>query len=1035
MTYTTERGEDAVHWQGPAVQERVTRVVQAHLGPGASVEFMEDLAGGYTEASVAKCDVAGGKDAGVDGQYIVKVSPLTGDERQSTAHAHFTDALGDFSEQHVPKLVLTSQDDACAVDLYEIAGGSLRGVHAAEVAGSAQFRSACENVSRDLLAAQFLGSTGRSVMSALEVLEAWLGQDFLTGRRGRALRETRELAGVTDTWFPLSNEVLPDPLSLLEEPNELTQRDEIVLQGVCHGDLHLRNVLLDRTRQHAGDYWLIDVHWSRTAPVLYDQAYLETAALLAVQERRNRKVSAQVLLESDELPGSQILEVDDELFVEVVKSIRRGARTAMRDHQPNRKDSLDYQYLLARLGAALNYAAKGMPVPERVTAFNLAAWTAKRILTEYHQPLWSQVLKRQPKPQGSKVPAQHAEPSADATTRAEMSQQLKPFTAGTHNGFDRFLVVESGVCHPALEQLAAQPWSAIVDLNPESESSGLASLLSREAIDHQIVMFGLNDGAASPGRGVVPWMMADGWGSRGELRPATFRDWRRSHLPAVRRLFGRQSELSANRAAAVLCLTAKATPDERTLRVLEFIEESYEQVDPLEVSGDSPEFTTLLTAFAESRTITRVLPSPTMPGKNGPVAFERDQLARLSADLEILHSQTLSRQLRDEPIDEFWRGRPASWLDLDQGLDVPRDIQHDLTSDITTVLEKHGSATLELFHSPGAGGTTLARRVAWDLHRHYPVVLVRRYSQETVERIDDIYRRTGRSALVIAESADLTQSERENLYHRLHQWNTPTVVLWVTRTNRIVQGHHKYHLMDPMSLSEATEFRQTFKRRARDEQARAAVEKLWPGNVPDQQLSPFFFGLSAFEADFAGTRGYVDSHLRNLDERHLRVAKYLALVTRYAQNGLPYPLVRRWLTGRWGDLAASNADYQADLRMVLGEDLRHLVVDDRGELRLLHPFVAEHVLEAILKPDDGRRWESRLADAAVEFRPGASSRISSSDETSGQAGHRPLRHVSRNSSTKCRYGTRRTASSRNSHASARPSPTSGTTWAATTSMR
>ncbi len=68
-----------------------------------------------------------------------------------------------------------------------------------------------------------------------------------------------------------------------------------------------------------------------------------------------------------------------------------------------------------------------------------------------------------------------------------------------------------------------------------------------------------------------------------------------------------------------------------------------------------------------------------------------------------------------------------------------------------------------------------------------------------------------------------------------------------------------------------------------------------------------------------------------------------------------------------GDLAASTADYQEDLRTVLGEDLRHLVVDDNGELRLLHPFVAEHVLAAALEPGGERRWESRLADTAVEF--------------------------------------------------------------------
>ncbi|MFD5450872.1 P-loop NTPase [Streptomyces sp. NPDC003470] len=975
MTYTTEHGDDAVNSLTLTVQERVRKLIHSRLGPGASIEFMEDLAGGYTEASVAKCDVAGGGSAGLDGQYIVKTTPLRGIERQSTAHEHFLNSLDVFAEQHVPKLVLSAEDDLFAIDLYEIAGGGLRGVHAAEVAGSAQFRAACETVSHDLLAAQLVSSTGRKVMTALEVLEAWLGAGFLSSGRGRALREARQLAGADGPWFHFSGQVLPDPLSLLAEENELTRRDDIALLGVCHGDLHLRNILLDRTRQHRGNYWLIDVNWSSPTPLLYDQAYLETAALLTVQARRNRRMSSQVLLELDEVDANGILEVDDELFVEVARSIRRGAESAMREHQPNRKDSLDYQYLLARLGAALNYASKAMADPERITAYNLAAWTAKLILTEYHEAMWFEVLEQRPARQASSVPARAPSSvqgaplsSPNAPVPAELVQRLKLFTAsGAANGFDRFLVVENDVLHPAMAHLAAQRWSAVVDLNPESEISGLAGLAHPEAVDHQILRFGLNDVAVTPGRGVVPWLMADGWGRLGEQRADTFRDWRRQHLPLIRRLFDRQSELSPNRAASVLCLTAAENSDERADRVLEVIEEAYEQVDRMVVAVDGPGFAALVSALGDARTIARVLPPATMPGKDGPVSFERDELARLSVDLEMLHSQTLSAQLKDEPVDEFWRGRPANWLDLDQGLDVPRDIQAELSTDITAVLQKQGSATLELFHSPGAGGTTLARRIAWGLHRDYPVVLVRRYSQDTVERIDDIYRRTGRSVLVVTETADLTQSERENLYHRLHQWNTPAVVLWVTRTNRRVPGHHKYHLMDPMSPGEASEFRQSFIVRARDDRARAAVNGLRPGNVPSQQLSPFFFGLSAFATDFAGTRGYVESHLHHLDERRLRVAKYLALVTRYAQNGLPYPLVRRWLTGKWGDLAASNADYQEDLRTVLGEDLRHLVVDDHGELRLLHPFVAEHVLAAALEPEGERRWESRLADTAVEF--------------------------------------------------------------------
>ncbi|MGI5391868.1 hypothetical protein [Streptomyces sp. CA-251251] len=968
MTYTTEHGNEAVNSHALTVQDRVRSLIHSRLGPDSSIEFMEDLAGGYTEASVAKCDVTGG----LDGQYIVKATPLSGEERQRTAHEHFLGALGTFTEQRLPKLVLSAEDDRYAIDLYEIAGGGLRGVHTAELAGSVQFRAACETVSHDLLTAQLVGSTGRKVMTALEVLEAWLGTGFLDTGRGKALREASQLAGADGPWFHFSGQVLPDPLSLLAEENELTCRDDIALLGVCHGDLHLRNILLDRTRQHHGNYWLIDVNWSSSVPLLYDQAYLETAAILSVQARRGRQISSQVLLELDQLDTNGILEVDDELFVEVAKGIRRGAESAMRRHQPNRKDSLDYQYLLARLGAALNYAFKGMAEPERISAYNLAAWTTRRILTEYHEAMWFRVLEQRPtRPvSAGPAPASRREASvsaADDEVLSELTQRLKLFTAGASNSFDRFLVVESDVQHPEMAHLAAQRWSAVVDLNPESETSGLAGLVHTEAVEHQILRFGLNDGAVTPGRGVVPWLMADGWGRLGEQRSEMFRDWRRGHLPLVRRLFDRQSELSPNRAASVLCLSAHTTPDERAGRVLEVIEEAYEQVDRMVVSIAGPEFTALLAALGDARTIARVLPPATMPGKDGPVPFERDELARLSVDLEMLHSQTLSGQLKDEPVDEFWRGRPANWLDLDQGLDVPRDVQENLTEDITAVLQKQGSATLELFHSPGAGGTTLARRIAWNLHRDYPVVLVRRYSQDTVERIDDIYRRTGRSVLVITESADLTQSERENLYHRLHQWNTPAVVLWVTRTNRRVPGHHKYHLMDPMSHGEASEFRQSFAVRARDERARAAVNGLRPGNVPSQQLSPFFFGLSAFATDFAGTRGYVESHLNHLDERRLRVAKYLALVTRYAQNGLPYPLVRRWLTGKWGDLAASNADYQEDLREVLGEDLRHLVVDDDGELRLLHPFVAEHVLAAALEPGGERRWESRLADTAVEF--------------------------------------------------------------------
>lgn len=81
--------------------------------------------------------------------------------------------------------------------MYEIAGGSLRNVGAAEMAHSPRLLAACRTVSAELLEAQLSGYTGVR-MQAGQTLDAWLGEGFLWAQRGDALRETRRMAG--DQW-------------------------------------------------------------------------------------------------------------------------------------------------------------------------------------------------------------------------------------------------------------------------------------------------------------------------------------------------------------------------------------------------------------------------------------------------------------------------------------------------------------------------------------------------------------------------------------------------------------------------------------------------------------------------------------------------------------------------------------------------------------------------------------------------------------------------------------------------------------------
>ncbi|MFD4510835.1 hypothetical protein [Streptomyces sp. NPDC058457] len=960
--------EEEVKWR-----ERVAQIVERELGMPVKITYLDSFADGFTAARVIRCDLMGDGRARLEGQYILKVSDDP-DDRQNEAHRLFTERLRPFADRRVPPLELSGHDEQLRVDIYKVAGET-RGVRPARVATTAVSIDALSEVSRELLEAQFGHHAGGGPMTVRKTLEAWMGAGFFGGQKGEALREARRLAGSAGTMFAFATQVLPDPVSVLEQDNELSGEVEFVMRGYNHGDLHTRNILLDGASADKVGYWLIDIAWDGGAPLLYDHAYLETATLLVGQELLRQQLPLEILQDCDLRDPRRAVPLAWEGNVRLVESIRRGKDEAIEALQPARKGSLRHQYLVARLGAALNYAAKRKsPDQQRVTAYRLAGWATHLLLTEYHPTLLERVLAHAHQLQ-TLAPGRAAAAAGAKAAAEEMAEQVKPFVADTHNGFDRFLVVENGVTHENLACLPDHRWSVIIDLNANSETTGLAHGFDRETAEHQIVVSGRHGGPA-PGRNTVSWLMADGWERLGERTPPDFRSWRSTYQDLVREVLERHSRNSVNRAAAVMCLTAGDEPDQRAERVLEFIDDLYEPpVKILRARPGDGRFEALLNVFADTGALPRPERLATLPGAKGPIRFSRPGLAELEADLVVLHSQILDEELHDQAVDAFWRGRPANWLDLDAGQDVPRALQSSLQTAIADVLGRQSSASFELFHAPGAGGTTLARRIAWDLHREHPVLLLHHYSPDTVERVDSVYRRTERSLVLVAESADMGQSDREDLYRKLHERNTPVVVLWVTRSNDSVPDNWDgrtnnvmYRLAEPMTREEAREFRTSFGPRARSPKAKAAVEALVPYHVPDQQVTPFYFGLCAFETEFSGTAKYVESHVSKFTDEQRRVASYLALVTRYGQIGLPYSLVHRWITGEWGGHAASLAEYTADLENILGADLRHLVVEDGRQLRILHPSIADTLLEVLLEAKTGdARWPSRLANTAIEF--------------------------------------------------------------------
>ena len=74
----------------------------------------------------------------------------------------------------------------------------------------------------------------------------------------------------------------------------------------------------------------------------------------------------------------------------------------------------------------------------------------------------------------------------------------------------------------------------------------------------------------------------------------------------------------------------------------------------------------------------------------------------------------------------FISGNQISFASLYDNHDAKREIENDIRIHVQRLLDKRPTRALivDIKHSPGTGGTTIARRVMWDLHKAYPCAFI-----------------------------------------------------------------------------------------------------------------------------------------------------------------------------------------------------------------------------------------------------------------------------------------------------------------------
>ena len=347
-----------------------------------------------------------------------------------------------------------------------------------------------------------------------------------------------------------------------------------------------------------------------------------------------------------------------------------------------------------------------------------------------------------------------------------------------------------------LKALGLVDWAMIIDFDSCTDTTGIFPIVKSELeVSRSVHLRTLDDRVVfNPDRGTY-WFAGSGISNRpSSLCAADWRSWYRKYSGSLHSTASEFVKAVGERPIIVVSLL----DDPNYVRSMceAFLSSGGDSVKFVFGSTKALEFGTLSDTFLGlpvpigldeicqglSKTINArsSIGAIQLPGLEGQeVTIPPDKVPWLEENIEIVRLS----ESEDPNRQEFLRGKQVSWGGLELHHDIDREKTDSLEKRIEHDLKDRSIRIHYLYHWPGSGGTTIARRIAFNLHKKYPVVSLLRFSgDETVGRLRYIFDLTRAPLLVLIEGSDLPISAVYELRDEALRQQLPIVFLVVLRT-------------------------------------------------------------------------------------------------------------------------------------------------------------------------------------------------------------------------------------------------------------
>ncbi len=305
-----------------------------------------------------------------------------------------------------------------------------------------------------------------------------------------------------------------------------------------------------------------------------------------------------------------------------------------------------------------------------------------------------------------------------------------------------------------------------------------------------------------------------------------------------------------------------------------------------------------------------------VPGRDEIKLLDPNIKINLEDYFEILHlhigseSENIEKDRRN-----FLAGDIAPWSVFKNKFDVlpiNEKLYNERIARIKDILKIKANPMERVFiiaHKPGFGGTTLSRRVAWDIHQEHPVLRLKRYQHGTVnELIKNLYDFCNKGILLVADENDISKPDIEDFEREVKNIDRPVAALIVKRVQDR-ENHARHNTLNYMSLTlidnnAVEQLKAIFRSIALERQDIKTLEKReknMKSVLKGDMFCPFMIGLYYLDEDFVGIREYVKKFIdQQQDEKCDKALIFIAMCDYFGRKKLPAYILEKLFgdTGR-----------------------------------------------------------------------------------------------------------------------------------------